>query len=60
MIEVIAGTLGIVLLGLQVYQTGITAHNESSLGSVLNWLKSLDARIDKLEQRQRGLDRRKE
>lgn len=52
MIEIIAGSLGCALLGLQIYQTGISAHNESSLASVLHWLKSLDARIDRLEQNQ--------
>lgn len=57
MIEIIAGTLGCALLGLQIYQTGISAHNESSLAAVLHWLKSLDARIDRLEQRNSKIDR---
>ena len=52
MVELIAGVLGCTLLVMQLYQTGIATHNESSLATVLEWLKSLDARIDRLEQSQ--------
>ena len=52
MIELLAGILGCTLLTVQLYGAGIAAHNESSLATVLEWLKSLDARIDRLEQSQ--------
>jgi len=58
MVELVAGILGCTLLAVQLYGASIAAHNESSLATVLNWLRILDARIDRLEQRGAKSDRR--